>query len=129
MGALSESQKAKLDLLEKSLGVHDREGISPMEMATNSAICASLVREEQLQFGFLRLYQWLIFAFSSFVFILLVYGGWRIINGESGEAVAAGAGALVSGAAATFLLGRLRDSRDALKAAQTGLEKHNCPQL
>lgn len=129
MEALSDNQKAKLNLLELSLGVHPGEAMSELETATNLAVCASLVREEQLQFSFMRLYQWLIFAFSSFVFILLVFAGWRIINSESGEAVAAGAGALVSGAAATFLLRRLKDSRDAHKAAQAGLEKHQCPQL
>jgi uncharacterized membrane protein len=127
MAELTEKQKKKLQLLEESLGVKQEEAKPIAENATsNPILCASLKREEQLQYHFMFIYQMIVLIFAVIVLALLIFAGWRIATGAAFQAVIAGVGALVSGAAAAFLLKQRADARDTYKAAQAGLVKYTC---
>lgn len=120
MERLSKHQQAKLNLLRTSMAssVHRNED--------DSALCASLRREERLQYHFLFIYQLLMLIFSIALLSLLGVAVWRIIAGNSVEALVAGAGALVSGTASGFLVRQRSDARDAHVAAKVWLEEHRC---
>ena len=127
MTNLTPKQQEKLRLLETSLGVKVAEDTSVREsVEPNLIICASLRREEQLQYNFMFIYQTLVLIFAVVVLVLLIFAGWRIATGAPSQAVIAGAGALVGGASAVFLIRQRADARDTYKAAQAGLAKHGC---
>jgi hypothetical protein len=127
MRDLTQKQLAKLKLLETSLGINDDGGMLLAAGDTNPALCASLKREELLQYNFMLIYQVLVVILALIVLALLGFASWRVLTGREFQAVVAGAGALISGAAANFLLKQRADARDAHAAAQKGLENHNCP--
>ena len=127
MANLTQKQQEKLKLLEKSLGVED-EGVLGTTRKPNPVLCASIKRDEQTQYNFMVIYQTIVLIFAVVVLALLIYAGWLIATGgASSKAVIAGAGALVAGVAAAFLLRQRQDARDTHKAALALLEKYNCP--
>ena len=127
--ALTPVQQAKLQLLEESLGVYPTEDADALESTKGppSALCASLKREEQLQYRFMVTYQALVLALAVMVLALLAFAAYRIVDSAPFQGVIAGAGALISGTAAGFLIKQRADARDEHAAAQKGLAKYRCP--
>jgi hypothetical protein len=131
MGTLSQNQQENLELLEASLGVQDVQyvlGEQRVEGSPSPALCASLKREERLQYNFMWIYQILVLILALIVLALVAFAAWRIVTGDQQfQAVIAGASALISSAAAAFLIKQRQDARDVHAAAKAGLEKYNCP--
>lgn len=122
---LTEKQKDKLKLLEDSLGMHgSAQNLKGEEV--NTVVCAALRREERLQYTFMVLYQVIVLVLAFVVLALLLFAAVRIVKANAFEAIISAAGALVSGAAATFLLAQRRDARDAHVAALKALENRGC---
>lgn len=127
MATITQNQSDKLTLLEASLGIQQEHELLG-DGVVNPALCAALKREELLQYNFMFIYQALVLILALIVLALLVFAAWRIVTvEETFQAIIAGAGALVSGTAATFLLKQRQDARDAHEAAKEGLKKHSCP--
>lgn len=125
MKELTNNQQRKLKLLETSLGVQG-EGGEILAAGSNPALCASLKREELLQFQFMFIYQIIVLILTLAVLGLLLLAAWRVADGQAFQGIIAGAGAIISGAAARFVLKRLKDAQDTHAAAQVGFEKHHC---
>ena len=123
---LTQNQQKKLELLEASLGLQD-EGGELLSGNANIHLCASIMREEKLQYSFMLIYQIILLILSLAVLGLLLFAAWRVGLGEAIQGVIAGAGALISGTAAAFLVKQVKDARDTHAAAQAALEKHSCP--
>lgn len=97
------------------------------EATVGSAICASFRREERLQYRFMMAFQTLVLMLAVGTLILLLMAVWQAIDGRAIATLVSAGGAIVTGAAAKFLNDQRKDARLAFKAAQRGLEKHNCP--
>jgi hypothetical protein len=123
---LTSSQRAKLVLLEASLGIQPDDAHGEFRSAGGTAVCAAIKREVELQYRFLTLYQTLVLLLAIGVLALLAVATWRLMDGAPVGALLAGSGAIVSGAAAVFLLRQRADARDSYAAAREGLAKHNC---
>lgn len=132
---LTQNQQKKLELLEASFGIQDVQNVNMLGitgspgLVPNPALCASLKREEQLQYKFMAIYQVLVLILALIVLALLAFAAWRISTGEDTyQAVISGAGALISSVAARFILNQRKDAREWHTTAQAGLMKHNCPE-
>lgn len=129
---LTQSQQRKLALLEASVQSDD-DALGQLLGAEGrpapSALCASLIREEALQYRFMALYQILVFVLGLLAVILLVWASWLLVDDQAFEGIVAGAGVIVTSVGAVFLQRQRADARDAHTAAQAGLEVHSCPQL
>lgn len=124
---LTPAQQAKLQLLEQSLGVDPEAGVLEAANGPPVALCAALKREELLQYRFMVTYQALVLALSVIVLALLAFAAYRIVNSAPFQGLVAGAGALISGTAAAFLIKQRTDARDEHAAARKGLAKYRCP--
>ncbi len=104
-------------------------GFTPLNLprpSATSAICASLRRDENTQYLFLTFFQVLVAVLALGTLLLLVAALWQVSRGDAIAVVLDGAGAIVTGVAASWLLARQRDARTTYRAIQRALDKHNC---
>lgn len=135
---LTEKQKQDLDMLELPfklleatlLGNGEESGVllsnDAAKEAVNSALCASIKREENLQYQFMVLYQALIAILAVAALGLLLFAIWQLANDQVIVALTSGLGTLLSAGGSIFLVNQRKDAREAYKTAQAGLAKNNC---
>jgi hypothetical protein len=107
------------------------------ERGEESAICASLCREERLQYRFMVLYQVLVAILALATLLLLLLGMWiaaraewpALLASENSGSLIAFAGSVVTGGAAIWLGNQRADARRAHEAAQKGLKENECQML
>ena len=121
---MTTQEDKELAKLEAILGIDpDQPPTSPGE---NPVLCDSLKRVAQLKFKYMVRYQRLVYILSVVALLILVFAGWRLVTGDTIEALVFGAGAIVTGLAANFIVGQKKEAQKTYAAALRGLEKHNC---
>ncbi len=129
MAELNERQLQLHELLERSLAppAQGEAGeVLGVEEPVYTPICASIIREERLQYRFMVLFQSLVVLLALIALALLSVAAWSIGDEEAFQATVAGASMIVTGGAAAFFIAQRKDARDAHRAAQASLEKHRC---